>query len=160
MRVPLTDSTRRAIAKAHSRAAHARLLALSSSGQHSYPLPSPLSLPPLAGRRARYGLEKSNTRNPQVPVTKPSNRYSLKPLFQTRVGYLSFNFSPVRNLNGLASGMFSHARHGTARIDPICFAIYGHHRRSVPGLCTLKVGVGSTSTINTLLENSSQVHYE
>lgn len=33
-----------------------------------------------------------------------------------RVGYLSFNFSPTRNLNGLVSGVF--ARHNRESVGP------------------------------------------
>ena len=46
---------------------------------------------------------------------------------RVRVGYLSFNFSPSRNLNGLVAGLLQ--RHDRARFHTWAFAIYGHHGR-------------------------------
>jgi hypothetical protein len=46
---------------------------------------------------------------------------------RVRVGYLSFNFSPARNLNGLVSGLLQ--RHDRTRFHVTSFSIYGHHGR-------------------------------
>lgn len=46
---------------------------------------------------------------------------------RVRLAYLSFNFSPTRNLNGLVAGLLQ--RHDRRRFHVTSFAIYGHHGR-------------------------------
>ena len=70
---------------------------------------------------------------------------------RVRVGYLSFNFSPTRNLNGLVSGLLQ--CHDRTRFHVTSFAIYGHHHRDSEEvfvlffliLCTSKASKLSTA---------------
>ena len=58
-----------------------------------------------------------------------SEPFALDQVQRTRVrlAYLSFNFSPSRNLNGLVAGLLQ--RHDRRRFHVTSFAIYGHHGR-------------------------------
>ncbi|EKX37095.1 hypothetical protein GUITHDRAFT_145209 [Guillardia theta CCMP2712] len=50
----------------------------------------------------------------------------LGPKRRVRVGYVSFNFSPTRNLNGVVNCFPTSADHHSHQD---CFAIYGHHHK-------------------------------
>ncbi|KAJ1490790.1 glycosyl transferase family 41-domain-containing protein [Baffinella frigidus] len=128
MRCPLPDHIRRLTAEAQAR------LLLAQAAPHA--LLDPASLFAFRGGFAHVPLDWSFSN-----LAPGEGR-------RVRVGFLSFNFSPARNLNGLVAGVLP--RIADARFESICMALYGHHRsdteherRDAEAHCTSFVDLGA-----------------